>query len=374
MRAYCSALLVALASFLANCVAGETAKLGDLMPGKWHGVQSINGVAIQHCILIQRGGAGFAGQGVTWYGLSEEQALAASRGQKPQTEVKGAVCVLQQFAIKLEGDTVTFQGISVQNLFNGAKYKANNLVGKLSPPGVAADDNPDEKKGEGLFRFWKDEALAKPVPLDLEKGKTHQLGCLDGPKYHYSCYVPKKYDPEKPAPVLINFSPGGNAEPLSTKMAEETGWIMAGLTESKNGPFEPICQNRDAVLFDLRRRFRVDMKHVYFSGLSGGARASSASGEAYPGICAGLILIGAAYTQAGPPPKDEAIFYLTGQTDMNKGEVTGAYEKAKASGRKCQYVLHPGGHDWGRAEDHEAAIRWLAQETAGAKEAEKKKP
>jgi len=357
----------------ACCAAGDAAKLADLMPGTWHGVHSAGGLAYQHCIRIQRGGAGFAGQGISWCGLSEEQAMAAMRGQKPVTDVPGALCVAQQFAIKLEGDSVTFQGVSVQNLFNGGKYKPNLLVGKLVPPGVAASDGADDKKGEHLFRFWKDEALAKPPPLDLEKGKTHKLGCLDGTKYHYACYIPKNYDPEKPAPVLINFSPGGNGEPLSTKMAEESGWVMAGLTESKNGPFEPICENREAVLFDLRRRFKVDLKHVYFSGFSGGARASSASGQAYPGFCAGLILIGAAYAQ-GVPPKEQAIFYITGQTDMNKGEVTGAYEKAKASGRKCQFVLHPGGHEWGRPQDHEAAIRWLVQETSGTKEPEKKKP
>jgi len=122
------------------------------------------------------------------------------------------------------------------------------------------------------------------------------------------------------------------------------------------------------------RRFKVDWKHVYFSGFSGGARASSSSGQAFPGMCAGLILIGASYAGQVPPPKDQAIFYLTGQTDMNKNEVTGAYEKAKAAGRKCQFILHPGGHEWGRPEDHEAAIRWLVQETGGTKEPEKKKP
>jgi hypothetical protein len=67
----------------ANCHAGETSKLADLMPGTWHGVFPGGGTAYQHCIRIQRGGAGFVGQGISWCGLSEEQAMAAMRGQKP---------------------------------------------------------------------------------------------------------------------------------------------------------------------------------------------------------------------------------------------------------------------------------------------------
>jgi predicted esterase len=353
--------------------AGDAGKPADLMSGVWHGTLTAGGTACQMFIRVQGSGQAFGGQGIVWHGLTEDQAQAAARGQKPQAEVPGWLCVVQQFAIKLDGDTATFQGTAVQSLFGGTKYRPDVFVGKLTPPGVIAGNASDAKKSEGLFRLYKEGALAKPLPLDVAKEKAAQLGCVDGGKYHYTVYVPKSYTPEKATPLLINFNPGGNGQPLSTKMAEETGWIMAGLTESQNGPTEPISENRDAALFDLRRRFNIDMKHVYFSGLSGGARASAASGQAYPGICAGLILIGAAYAQ-GAPPKDQAIFYLTGQTDMNKGEVSGAYEKAKSAGRKCQLVVHPGGHDWGRAEDHEAAIRWLAQETLGAKAPDKKKP
>lgn len=368
-----SALLIALC---AAAFGGEAAKkaqpgrLDDLLPGVWRGVHSSGPMGYQHFIRVQRGGPAFVGQGLAWFGMPEEQAQAAARGQKPQTDGHSG-CYVQQFAIKLEGDTVTFQGVSAQGMTSG-KFTPDVFSGTLVAPGTVAGNASSGKKG--LFRLAKEEVLAKPAPLSLDKGKTHKLDCLDGGDYHYTCYIPKGYDPARPAPLLINFSPGGNANPLSTKMADEVGWIMIGLTESKNGPWEPVAENRDAALFDCRRRFAIDLKHVYFSGMSGGARAASLSGQTYPGLCAGLILMGAAYAGGVPPPKDQAIFYITGQTDMNKGEVSAAYEKAKSAGRKCDLVIHPGGHDWGRPADHEKAIRWLAEQTLGAKPDDKKRP
>ncbi len=348
-----------LAGFRAN--AAETVKPPDLS-GTWHGLVSGGFGMCQQYIRVQRGGAGYVGQGMVWFALSEEQAQALVRGQKPVGAPTQAMCAMQQFAIKVDGENVTFQGVNVQSVLNGAKYRPDTFSGKLIPPGIVAGDAVNNGKTVGIFRLAKEDVFAKPLPLDLEKGKTHALSCIDGGAYHYTCYIPGGYDPTKPTPVLVNSNPGGNGKPLSTKLAEEFGWIMIGLTESKNGPWGPVFENRDAALFDLRRRFNIDMKHVYFSGLSGGARASSEAGVAYNGNCAGLILIGATYGDK-TPPKDEAIFYITGETDMNRNEVTAAHEAAKKSGRKCNFILHPGGHTWGRVEDQEAAIRWLQQET-----------
>jgi len=36
-------------------------------------------------------------------------------------------------------------------------------------------------------------------------------------------------------------------------------------------------------------------------------------------------------------------------------------------GWKCQMILHPGGHEWGRPEGIETTLRWLAKETSPAK-------
>ena len=230
-RMRCCVLSVLCMGLCASTLAGDAPKLADLLPGVWRGVHSSGGIGLQLHVRVQKSGAGFAGQGLMWGGFTEEQAQAAARGQKP---VGGGVCALEPFAVKLDGETVTFQGLSIQALAGAGKRNPDVLTGKLIAPGMFAGDAAEAKKG-GLFGLCKEEALATP-PLDLEKGKTHKLAWLGGENYHYTCYIPKSYDPQKPTPVLINFSPGGDGQPLSTKMAEETGWIMAGLTEAKNGP------------------------------------------------------------------------------------------------------------------------------------------
>ena len=312
-----------LASLICNLGFAAEPSLAELIPGIWRCAHTAGNGGYQHLITVQKQGAGFVGRAVTWFALTEEQALAASKGQRPRADNPKALCVLQQFAIILDGDMLTFKGVAVQNALGTGKYSPDTFSGKLVAPGFVSGGSVDAKKTDGIFHLWKEDALKKPAALDLETGKTLKMDCLDGGKYHYTCYIPKSYDAEKAAPVLINFSPGGDGQPFSIKIAEESGWIMAGLTESKNGPVEPSFENRDAVLFDLRRRLNIDMKHVFFSGFSGGARCASESSLQYPGICAGLILVGASYGGM-PPPKEIPIFYITGETDMNRKEVEGA--------------------------------------------------
>ncbi len=361
------ALVASIVFFSAAAFCGEPT-LADLLPGTWRGTHTAVRSAYQHVITIQKQGAGkFTGQSLTWFALTEDQARAAAKGQRPTPAFPKAMCFQQQFAITLDNDTVTFKCTGTNSLFNAAGYALDTYTGKLTAPGVIAGDmSSAQKDSGGPFEFAKEELLKKPQALEVPRSVVTKLDCLHTAKSHYTCYLPANYDHEKPTPVLINFSPSGNAQPFSTKMADELGWIMVGLTESKNGPMQPICENRDAVLFDLQRRFHIDMKHIYFSGFSGGARSSSEASLQYPGINAGLILIGAAYGSM-PPPKEVPIFYITGTTDMNRKEVEAAHTASKSAGRACDLIIHPGGHEWGPVADHETALRWLAKQTAPKK-------
>ena len=89
-----------------------------------------------------------------------------------------------------------------------------------------------------------------------------------------------------------------------------------------------------------------------------GARMASWSGVAYPEWCAGVVCIGAGYLQV-PPPLHQPVFFLVGKTDMNHREVTALHPAEARKGRKTKLLVHPGGHSWGRKEDHGQAIRWL---------------
>ena len=373
MRRNALLLLCILAGVSARALpAAEAAKKdaarkpGDPLVGFWRGFHTSGGGGYQHRLEIRKQGNAYGGVGLVWVMLGEEQAMNAGRGKLTGEISPKACCVVQTYAIKLEGDTITFKGINAQNMHNGGRYVCDIFSGRLTADGVAAGEAADAKRKEGYFELAREDVLKQPLPLTMEKGQAHDIPCVDGGKYHYRVYIPKKYDPARPWPLLMNFSPGGGGQPLNTDAADEVGWLMVGLTESQNGPVEPECENRDAVLFDVWRRFNVDWKRIYFSGLSGGARAASFAAVTYPGFCAGAILIGAAYGD-GIPIKTIPIFYICGQTDMNHGEVTGAYETAKRAGRKANLIVHPGGHDWGRAEDHVAAIRWLEEQSAPKK-------
>ncbi len=341
------------------CLTEVRVGAAEVLAGRWRGVHTAGGRACQHLILVKKAGSGYSGRGLVFFGVSEKQAVLAAKGAKPRGATAGAMVVLQLYAVRLKDGELTFRGTKAKYVFGGGGgYAPDTFSGTLKPPGVIAGDAADARGTKATFQLAHEQALAKPLPLDVAKGKTHSLACLDTPRYHYTLYVPESYDPATPTPALVNFSPGGRAKPLSTTMADELGWIMVGLTESKNGPIQPSAENRDAALFDLRRRLHIHPRRLYFSGFSGGARMASWSGAAYPGWCAGLICIGAGYLQT-PPPLHQPVFFLVGKTDMNHGEVTRLQPAEARKARKTQLVVHPGGHSWGRKEDHEQAIRWL---------------
>jgi dienelactone hydrolase len=335
------------------------AEAAKLIPGKWRGWHVAGGGVFHHEINVVPYGRVWMGQGLTWYLVSGEEALAAARGVRPQTKDAKAGVVAQQFSVEYKNGVLTFKGIKAQPLFQGMKYNPDLFSAPLTASGIIGGQGKDIGGMEALFRLGKADVLESPQPLTLEKGKTHKLGCLEGGSYHYNVYIPKNYDQTKPTPVLINCSPGGNAGPLSIPLADELGWLMVGLVESKNGPIKEPSENMGATVFDLRRRFNIHPRRVYFSGFSGGARMASWAGWNFQSNCGGLICIGAGFNSDARPPRGQPVFFIVGKTDMNYGEVTTLQPQEKKAGRVCELIVHPEGHTWGRKEDQEAAIRWL---------------
>jgi predicted esterase len=418
-------LSLAAPTVLANKPA-QISALETLLPGVWRGVQTKGYTTFHYRLEVRKEGDSTIADGIAWAGMTEAQAQAALRGKLPlqdfpnlRTNAILPTCLQQHFTVSLKDDMITFQGaapakivraqvivyadaegkeeletaavitrleeqgqpvIEVTDERSGtrrlqgkqsdpwldrfASFGPASFVGQLIAPGVVAQEATDNGSNAGFFRLWREDALAKPLPLDAEKSRVLKLGCLDGTRYHYTCYLPKNYDPDKPVPVVINAAPDGNAQPLSVKMAESLGWIMAGLTESQNESLETNCRNRDAVLFDLRRRFNIDPKHVYFAGFSGGARSSALSALSYPDNCAGLLCIGAS-CQGAVPPLRIPVYFLTGKTDVNRVEVMRTFTAERRAGRKTELAEHPGGHSWGLSEDHEEALRWLKDASTG---------
>jgi predicted esterase len=363
-------LLLLLSGFSALALEAEKPKPDPIL-GTWRGYLTNDHQGYQVSIDVSKNGNAYIGKGLIWSGLGEEQARGTVKGVRPAAAAQSTItcCYQENFAISVVGETISFKGANVQFAISSVvspKTGVDTFTGKLNPAGVVIGELTDGNKKLGIFELAKEDVLKTPLPLEIEKGKTVQLGCVDGGEYHYSVYLPQNYDPSRAWPVMIRFSPGGGGVPFSCKMADELGWIMVGLTESHNGDWKPIVQNRDSVMFDLRRRFNIDWKHVVFGGFSGGARHSSRAALTYPDLCVGLVLVGAAYdgkfntnTYTNLP-----IYFITGETDMNRKEVEREYELAKKVGRKTEKALHPGGHEDAPEEFKEAALKWLVQAIA----------
>jgi hypothetical protein len=363
-RAGTAALLCSLLFVAALAAGGEAApadpkaeaKLEDLVPGTWYGYHAAGGGVYRHYIVVGKGQKQgerhvFPAGGIVWYALPDEVAIGCAKGQPIQGNwLPKSSIHAQDFTVTLEGGKLTLTGQNARRVFKGGQYNPDVFSAELKRPGVLVGEISGPKDRHETFQLMREELFAKPLALDLEKGKTHDnLAPLDGGSYHYSLYIPKGYDPAKPMPLLLNFSPGGGAPPLSPKMAEQCGWIMAGLTESKNGPVQPSVENLSAALFDIRRRLNVDTKSLYWSGFSGGARLATLCAYAFPGSTRGVICMGAGLYPGndGCLPEGCAAFFIVGQTDSNHGEVTGLFPIERKR-RKAEMIIHPGGHSWGK--------------------------
>jgi len=347
-------------------LAAEGAKPKDPLIGNWRGVLASDYFTYQFTLTVKANGKLFTGTLLNWRNVPEDLALRAAKGQPPPPgHGYDKPCIYsEQVRMARKDGRVLIEGHSPQKLLGGI-----NVVDRFSlaetEPGLLCGNYADKdgNLGSAMVLMCPESAWTTPCLPPPPAGKTTGINCV-GTSFHYQVYVPKGYDPAKPAPLVVHSNPGGNAKPLSTKLADEFGWIMIGLTEARNGPYQVIVHNRAAALFDLRLRLAIDWRQVFFAGDSGGARSSSLSAMTYPDLCAGLLLsIGAYPEQAAPHPRIP-IFFITGDKDPNLGEVEGAYRDAKAARRPTELLRHKGGHENGGQANIEQALRWLHDHAA----------
>jgi predicted esterase len=354
----------------------------ELLSGEWDGYSYADGGPRLHRVSVQVTGGKAKALDIAHVGLSAEQIEQIDK-KKPSSSAlfyPSTFALEHECSVQIAAGKITFETAKAKYKYRSedtdATWHIKQYSGELQEPGIITGTYTDTDGKEGAFYFVKAGNYDNSRPTDLEKGKTHNMTCAYDSDYHYTLYVPPCYDPSKPAQLLINDSPGGNAAPLSPKMADEKGWIMVGLKEASNeSSYKIDAANTCQAILDVRRLLNIDPKRYYFSGLSGGARRSGSRGIAFAYNCAGLICIGAGYAQyyekGSPryaqykvPPAWQPVFFIVGQSDMNNDEVCDRVIPAdKQRERKYQLVVHPGGHTWGRAEDHEAAIRWLDEQS-----------
>ena len=201
-------------------------------------------------------------------------------------------------------------------------------------------------------------------PEKLATGQViERVVSLTNPEQSYALYVPSHYSPDGAWPVVFAFDPGARGKlpvDLMKEGAERYGYIVLGSNNSRNGAWKPEMDAADAMLQDAQRRFSVDLKRIYFAGLSGGARVASQLAQ----LCkcaAGVLLSGAGFSQNSPPLRETAfpVFSAVGDIDFNYSELIPLQDKLEQAGYPHWLRVFDGPHEWAPAEVMDEAFAWF---------------
>jgi poly(3-hydroxybutyrate) depolymerase len=182
----------------------------------------------------------------------------------------------------------------------------------------------------GLRKFLTIAALLSGVAAaassqDLATGRVvDDVKCVADSSQSYALYLPSGYTPDRQWSLLLAFHPGANGRAMVEKYraaAEQYGYIVAGSNTSRNGPASLSAASLSAMSTDLGRRFSIDARRMYLTGLSGGARFALQVALTNPSV-AGVIASSAGFLDNQPRASVSfAVFGTAGTEDFNHLEM-----------------------------------------------------
>ena len=185
----------------------------------------------------------------------------------------------------------------------------------------------------------------------------------------YALYLPSRYEPSRPWPVLFLLDPRGVAlRPLELfrAAAEDYGYVViSSYNTISDGPREPNDIAMQAMLNDAFALLAVDPQRLYLAGFSGTAREAWEYAYRIPDSIAGIIGIGAGLPGVwleralALPGGAVAFFGAAGTTDFNYEEVREL--GAALAGTEIPHRLEffSGGHEWAPVELCRKTIQWM---------------
>ena len=100
-------------------------------------------------------------------------------------------------------------------------------------------------------------------------------------------YVPRGIDANRRVPVVLALSPGGDAPAMVAAwkdVADRRRWIIAVSKRFHNGlEWESVFSQLESDIASIKLAYPVDPARVIVTGFSGGATASHAIAQQYPG-------------------------------------------------------------------------------------------
>ncbi|MGC4071692.1 MAG: hypothetical protein QM760_04115 [Nibricoccus sp.] len=207
--------------------------------------------------------------------------------------------------------------------------------------------------------------LAIPARLpaqDLTPGRViEKIPCKADATQSYALYLPSNYATARTWPVLYCFDPrarGARAIECFRVGAEKFGYLVVGLNNSRNGPWEENKSAIEAVLRDTHARLAVNRARLYTAGLSGGARV--AVRLAMAGLAPGAIVCSGGFPTEDTPAKMNFIFFgTTGVDDCNYDEMRRIDDDLDKQGAIHRVAIFAGGHEWLPQTLGTQAIEWL---------------
>jgi hypothetical protein len=201
---------------------------------------------------------------------------------------------------------------------------------------------------------------APAAAQDFQRGVViDDVKCAADPAQSYALYLPSTYSPERQWPVLIAFHPAARGRAMVEKYqaaAEQYGYIVAGSNNSRNGPWSVSTAAAQAMGSDLGRRFPIDSRRIYLTGMSGGARVAMQIALGNNNI-AGVIASSAGYPDSQPRATVPfAVFGTTGTEDFNYIEMRQLDRKLTSP---HHLVVFNGGHTLPPDSVALEAIEWM---------------
>ena len=195
---------------------------------------------------------------------------------------------------------------------------------------------------------------------DLPRGTiVDDVTCAGDAGQSYALYVPSAYSPERQWNLLLAFHAGARGRLMVEKFqaaAEQYGYIVAGSNTSRNGPWSVSMSAALCMSADMGRRFSIDAKRVYLTGMSGGARVAMQVALGKNDI-AGIIASSAGYPDARPRDSVPfAVFGTAGTEDFNYLEMRQLDRKLTSPHR---LAVFSGGHTLPPDAVALEAIEWM---------------
>jgi predicted esterase len=193
--------------------------------------------------------------------------------------------------------------------------------------------------------------------------------------FDFKIYIPTGIPRQTLAPLVVGFSPGGNADEVINTwkdVAEKYKWIILASKNFRNGVnpsavFEKVKQEIDSGVSGLP----IDKKKVIASGLSGGGMGSHMFSFHFPNLVSGIVVNTGMieeyyFSKKEVYPHEKLAVFLASPTDFRYQEMKRDRLFLESLGWKTKWIEFEGGHRMAPASSYVQAARWLIETWAAS--------